>query len=148
MDLAKAYDCIPHNLLIAKLEEYRLVKIALSFLLDYLKKHSQIAIIRSSPSQMFFKINVLRNFTIFTGNHLCLSLFLIKLQTSRSDTGAFLLIQRNCYKQLFIEHLRWLLLHNQDSVFTLFNIVKFHCLAQATCRFSQVFCQLVYILPN
>ena len=92
MDLAKAYDRIPHNLLIAKLEEYRLVKIVLSFLLDCLKKHSQIAKIRSSPSQMFFKINVLRNFTIFTGNHLCLSLFLIKLQASRSDTGVFLLI--------------------------------------------------------
>ena len=35
---------------------------------------------RSSRSQMFFKISVLKNFAIFTGNHPCWSLFLIKLQ--------------------------------------------------------------------
>ena len=35
---------------------------------------------RSSRSQMFFKIGVLKNFIIFTGKHLCWSLFLIKLQ--------------------------------------------------------------------
>ena len=34
---------------------------------------------RSSRSQMLFKIGVLKNFTIFTGKHLCWSLFLIKL---------------------------------------------------------------------
>ena len=33
---------------------------------------------RSSHSQMFFKISVLKNFGIFTGKHLCRSLFLIK----------------------------------------------------------------------
>ena len=45
---------------------------------------------RSSRSQMFFKISVLKNFENFTGNHICWSLFLIKLQSSK--------------------HLRWLLL--------------------------------------
>ena len=53
---------------------------------------------RGSHLQMFFKIGVLRNFAIFTGKHLCWSLFLIKLQTLRpatlvkreSNTGAFL----------------------------------------------------------
>ena len=35
---------------------------------------------RSSLSQMFFKIDVLRSFTNFTGKHQCWSLFLIKLQ--------------------------------------------------------------------
>ena len=35
---------------------------------------------RNSRSQMFFKIGVLKNFEIFTGKHLCLSLFLINLQ--------------------------------------------------------------------
>ena len=35
---------------------------------------------RSSRSQMFFKIGVLKNFAIFTGRHLFWSLFLIKLQ--------------------------------------------------------------------
>ena len=36
--LSKAYDCIPHNLLIAKLKKHRLDKIASNFLLDYLEK--------------------------------------------------------------------------------------------------------------
>ena len=43
-------------------------------------------------TQMFFNINVLRNFPIFTGTHLHWSLFL---------TGVFLWILRNSYEQLF-----------------------------------------------
>ena len=35
---------------------------------------------RSSRSQMFFKIDVLKNFENFTGKHQCWSFFLIKLQ--------------------------------------------------------------------
>ena len=35
---------------------------------------------RSSRWQMFFKMVVLKNFSIFTGKHLCWNLFLIKLQ--------------------------------------------------------------------
>ena len=38
MDLSKAYDCIPQDLLIAKLEEYRLDKITSRFLPDYLSR--------------------------------------------------------------------------------------------------------------
>ena len=37
--------------------------------------------IKSSRSQMFFKVGVLKNFAIFTGKHMCKSLFLIKLKT-------------------------------------------------------------------
>ena len=37
--------------------------------------------LRSSRSQMFFKIDVLKNFSIFARKHLCWSLFLTKLQT-------------------------------------------------------------------
>ena len=36
---------------------------------------------RSSRSQMFFRIDVQKNFANFTGKHLCWSLCLIKLQT-------------------------------------------------------------------
>ena len=51
----------------------------------------------SSRPQMFFKIEVLKNFANFTGKHLCWSLFLIKLQALRppfllkrdSNTGVF-----------------------------------------------------------
>ena len=36
MDLSKAYDCLPHDLIIAKFEVYSLSKSSLSLLLDYL----------------------------------------------------------------------------------------------------------------
>ena len=36
MDLSKAYDCLPHDYIIAKLEAYGLTKSSLSLLLDYL----------------------------------------------------------------------------------------------------------------
>ena len=41
---------------------------------------------RSSRSQMFFKIGVLKNFAIVTGKHISWSLFLIKLQGFRPAT--------------------------------------------------------------
>ena len=43
--------------------------------------------VKSSRTQMYFKIGALRNFAIFTGKHLCWSLFLIKLQASRPATS-------------------------------------------------------------
>ena len=44
---------------------------------------------RSSCSQMFYKIGVLKNFAKFTGKHLCWSHFLIKLHT--------------CFPMIFVE---------------------------------------------
>ena len=41
---------------------------------------------RSRRSQMFFKIGVLKNFANYTGEYLCWSLFLIKLQPLRPTT--------------------------------------------------------------
>ena len=38
--------------------------------------------LRSSRLQMFFKIGPVINFAIFKGNHMCWSLFLIKLQAT------------------------------------------------------------------
>ena len=38
IDLSKAYDCIPQDLLIAELEEYRLDKTVSSFIPDYLSR--------------------------------------------------------------------------------------------------------------
>ena len=49
---------------------------------------------RSRRSQMFFEITVLKKFAIFTGKHLCWSLFLIKQQSWRLK-GVFLWILRN-----------------------------------------------------
>ena len=50
MDLSKAYDCIPHDLLIAKLEAYSLDKTNLHLLRDYLSNQKQRAKIGSSFS--------------------------------------------------------------------------------------------------
>ena len=41
MDLSKAYDCLPHDLIIAKFEAYGLSKSSLSLLLEYLTSHKQ-----------------------------------------------------------------------------------------------------------
>ena len=45
-----------------------------------------LRLFRSSRSLMFLNIDVLKNFAIFTRNHLCLSIFLIKLQACRPAT--------------------------------------------------------------
>ena len=68
---------------------------------------------------MFFKQCVFNNFATFTGEHLCWSLRLIKLQVSRlatllkreSGAGVFLWIFRIFWRtHFFTEHLRLLLL--------------------------------------
>ena len=41
MDLSRAFDCIPHDLLIAKLSAYRVDKITLKYIYSYLKKRQQ-----------------------------------------------------------------------------------------------------------
>ena len=67
---------------------------------------------------MFFKIGVFWNFTVFTGKHLCWSLFLIRLHAWRptvllkrcTSAGFFLeyyKIFKNCF---FVEYPWWLLL--------------------------------------
>ena len=50
------------------------------------KKSFFIIIFRSSHTQMFFKTDIIKNFAIFTGKHLCWSLF-IEPWTLRSAFG-------------------------------------------------------------
>ena len=42
---------------------------------------------------MFFKVGALKNFAYFTGRHLCLSVFLIKLQAFQEIQNAAILVQ-------------------------------------------------------
>ena len=53
MDLSKAYDCISHELLIAKLECYSLDEISLTLILNYLTHRKQRTKIGSSFSSWF-----------------------------------------------------------------------------------------------
>ena len=45
-----------------------------------------VSIFRSSRSQMFFKIDNLKDFALLTRNHMCRSLFLMKFQGFRPIT--------------------------------------------------------------
>ena len=68
--------------------------------------------LRSSRSQMFFKIGVLKNFSMFAKKHLCSSLFLIKLGPWRP---AFLLkkrFQHRCFPVNIAKFLRTAFLWN------------------------------------
>ena len=60
------------------------VKVMLKFIHDFssFMKFDKSASIRSSHSQLLFKLGVLKNFANFEGKPLCRSLFLIKLQAS------------------------------------------------------------------
>ena len=74
---------------------------------------------RSSLSQTFFKIGVLKNFANFIGKHQCKSIFLIKLLVwtpgtlwkRDSNRGVFLWNLQFLRTPFFAEHLRWPLLN-------------------------------------
>ena len=56
MDLSKAYDCLPHDLIIAKLEAYGLDTNSLRFLFDYLscrKQRTKMGSAYSNWSEVF-----------------------------------------------------------------------------------------------
>ena len=53
MDLSKAYDCLPHHLLIVKLETYDLDMIRLSLLKHYSSNHRQRTKVGSTLSDWF-----------------------------------------------------------------------------------------------
>ena len=78
----------------------------------------------SSPSEMFFEIGVLKNFAIFTGKHLCWSLFNkvagvrpATLLKERLHHRCFLMNIAKFLRTAFvIEHLWWLFLLSVRSL--------------------------------
>lgn len=52
MDLSKSFDCLPHDLLLLKLESYGLSKSALNLLKSYLSNRKQCVKIGQSVSEM------------------------------------------------------------------------------------------------
>ena len=114
---------------------------------------------RSSRSQMFLKIDVLKNLASFTGKHLCWSLFLIKLQAKFLRTPSFK------------EHLQWLLLwflQQNNLIFSVITItfgynqklprkycnyyhppyIKYTSHQQKYAYLVQKFCSLSHQIPN
>ena len=72
------------------------------------------AIIKSSLSQVFFNIGVLKHFENFTGKQLCWSVFL-----SWRQHGCFPVKFANFLRTpILIEHLRWLLLNISNILST------------------------------
>ena len=53
MDLSKAYDCLPHELLFATFETYGMNKTGLNLIQNYLSNHRQWAKINSSYSDWY-----------------------------------------------------------------------------------------------
>ena len=78
---------------------------------------------RSSRSQMFFKIGVLKNFAIFARKHLWWILFLINL------------FNKNIY---FEKHLQQLLLKFNESIFRSWNIIILNLLRKCASALTQL----------
>ena len=54
MDLSKVFDCIPHNLLVAKLHAYGLSMDAITFIYFYMKRRKQG--VKRNDTESLFKI--------------------------------------------------------------------------------------------
>ena len=82
--------------------------------------HRSKLMYRSSRPEVFCKLGTLRNFTKFTGKHLCQGLFLNKVEGLRPTTLLKKSLWHRCFTvnfakflrtPFFTEHLRWLLLN-------------------------------------
>ena len=99
---------------------------------------------RSGRLQTFFKIGVLKHFTIFTGKHLSWRLFFIKVAGLKACNYIKKRLQHRCFPvniaeflriAIFIEHLWWLL---ECRVITL-KQVQIATRAFLRCSFTKTF---------
>ena len=87
---------------------------------------------RGSRPDVFCKKGVLRNFTKFTGKHLCRSLFFKKETLAQVFSCEFCEISKNAF---FTEHVWWLLLYLM--YYTHHGVITFlNCVSKTT--FSEV----------
>ena len=70
MDLSKAYDCLPHDLIIAKCEAYGLSKNSLKLLLDYLGRKQRVKI-GSILGHLFFNVFINDLFMFIENCEIC-----------------------------------------------------------------------------
>ena len=84
MDLSKAYDCLPHDLLVAKLEAYGVGKAALNLISNYLSHRKQRTKIGSSYSDWYeiVRCTTRFNFTPIIIQHYLFLLFSFFLSTN------------------------------------------------------------------
>ena len=76
MDLSKAFDCIPHDLLIAKLHAYRFSEKAVTFIYSYLNRRKQNVKIKNFDSDFLTLLSAVPQgsnldpilFTLFLNN--------------------------------------------------------------------------------
>ena len=111
---------------------------------NFIKEQKTLFLIKSSHWMCSIKQAVLKNFTIFTGKHLCWSLFLIKLQAWGPEKacnfvkktpaqGFFLWILQN-----FHEHLFWKT--SVNGCFSLFHI--YQCIFTLKGDISKLPCEM------
>ena len=103
--------------------------------------------LKSSRSQMFFKIGALKHFVNSTGKHLCWNLFLIKLQARPatllkrdSNTGVSLWTLQKFLQNLFY---RTSPVAASDPFITLQGNIMFHC--KILKRFLFVYTKTLYL---
>ena len=81
--------------------------------------------LRTSRSQIFFKIGVLKNFSMFAKKHLCASLFLIKLHARGPALLSKKRFQRRCFPVNNAPFLRTAFLWNTFCSLHLFVLIEF-----------------------
>ena len=90
---------------------------------------------------MFFKIDILKNFAMFTGKHLCWSLFLIKTQSFKACNISKKRLQNRYFpvniakflrKSFFIEYLRWLLFNSLSELTAVTRTVRLNAYSHCT----------------